>query len=235
MAASFTAGLITEPIRGRLAITGRESKPWPWANKKLFDGSQSYWKRRKCTAGPGAGDSWESLPNSLSFVRRPLCLLWKYRSGRIAIAFLGIDLVLARFLAVLFQICHKWRSAGSHIGWIRGHLAALLVDVCCRVLVMHTAKSFDTSDARIVRISERGLADCALLDIAPHGWPGFDSLQERAMRRRHVLAHFRQINAQRIITMGNSQHRIQTWHDRALRPCLAAELLRLPFVVQDAF
>ena len=73
-----------------------------------------------------------------------------------------------------------------------------------------------------------------------HTWddlvrPGLQVLDERAMRRRHVVAHLHEIIAQRIVVMRDVQHRVQRGHDRALRAGFTAELLRLASIFSDAF
>src|SRR5207237_9543767 len=68
-----------------------------------------------------------------------------------------------------------------------------------------------------------------------HRRPSFERRKERNVSARHIRAHRRQVRAELVLLMADTEHCVEARHDRALRAGFAVVGLRRARVLRYAF
>lgn len=130
-------------------------------------------------------------------------------------------------VAVLFQIRHERRAAGSDIVGIGEVAMALLLDISRRVLKVPGAEPLNAIGALVKGVAQSGMAGAAGEHVGPERGTALQGFNVRPMRRRHIFPHLLQIGPQRVGSMLYADDCIQSGDDRTLGAGLPPKLERL--------
>src|SRR5579885_2969907 len=113
-------------------------------------------------------------------------------------------------VAVLLQILHKGRAAGS-VGCrvVRAGLT-LLLDVGRRVLEMLRAEIAHPLQAIVVGFPKPSGGRRGVENVSPNRRPGLDRSEEGAMPDRHVVAHPREIDPKVIARVLDAERGVES-------------------------
>src|SRR5262245_31570251 len=98
-----------------------------------------------------------------------------------------------RLVAMLLQIGHKRRPTGTDVCWIVWAGLTLLMDIPSSVFQMSRAELSEPVYTGIVSVTQRRLVVPLLDHIPTNGRPLFERFDKRSVGRRHIVAHFHEI------------------------------------------